>query len=70
MVRLRKLSSIIVIALHLITTKKYLDLDCTERITPELDRPRISSARMVPDAIKARLEIKDCVDQLDDTRVA
>ncbi|MDG1529855.1 MAG: Hint domain-containing protein [Paracoccaceae bacterium] len=50
--------------------QEYLDLYGAERIIPEMDRPRISSARMVPDAIKARLGIKDCVDQLDDTLVA
>jgi len=49
---------------------EYISLYGAERIIPEMDRPRISSARMVPDVIKARLGIKDCVDQLDDTRVA
>ncbi len=35
----------------------YIDLYGAERIIPEMDRPRISSQRLVPDAIKARLGI-------------
>lgn len=42
--------------------QEYLDLYGVERIIPEMDRPRISSARMVPDAIKARLGISLTVD--------
>lgn len=42
----------------------YLDLYGCERIIPEMDRPRISSRRLVPAAIKARLGIADnCTDK-------
>jgi hypothetical protein len=34
---------------------EYLDLYGTDRIIPEMDRPRISAQRMLPVAIKARL---------------
>jgi len=37
--------------------QEYVDLYGTERIIPEMDRPRISSQRMLPDAITARLGI-------------
>jgi len=36
--------------------QEYVDLYGTERIIPEMDRPRISSRRQVPEAIKARLD--------------
>ena len=35
--------------------QEYLDLYGAERIIPEMDRPRISSRRLVPHAIKDRL---------------
>ncbi|WP_323765506.1 Hint domain-containing protein [Marinovum sp.] len=38
--------------------KEYLDLYGAERIVAEMDRPRISSSRLVPNAIKVRLGIK------------
>ena len=41
--------------------QEYLDLYGAERIIPEMDRPRIASRRMVPDAIKARLGIVEPV---------
>jgi len=37
-----------------------------ERIIPEMDRPRISSRRLLPDAIKARLRIDDAGEQMFD----
>lgn len=37
----------------------YLDRFGTERLIPEMDRPRISASRLVPAAIKARLGIDD-----------
>ena len=37
--------------------REYLDLYGAERIIPEMDRPRISAQRVVPDHIKARLGI-------------
>ncbi len=37
--------------------QEYLDLYGAERIIPEMDRPRISAQRLVPDHIKARLGI-------------
>jgi len=37
----------------------YVDLYGAERIIPEMARPRISSRRLVPDAIKARLGIAE-----------
>ena len=39
----------------------YLDLYGAERIIPEMDRPRISSRRLVPEQIKARLGIGEPV---------
>lgn len=41
---------------------EYLDLYGVEQIIPEMNRPRISSQRLLPDAIKARLRISDRVD--------
>lgn len=38
---------------------EYLDLYGVERIIPEMDRPRISSRRLVPNALKERLGIVD-----------
>ena len=38
---------------------EYLELYGAERIIPEMDRMRISSQRLVPDAIKARLGIRE-----------
>ncbi|MGC1504983.1 MAG: Hint domain-containing protein [Sulfitobacter sp.] len=40
-------------------SQEYIDLYGVERIIPEMDMPRISSRRLVPDAIKTRLGIKD-----------
>jgi len=40
---------------------EYLDLYGAERIIPEMNHPRITSRRLVPDAIKARLGIADSV---------
>ncbi|MDJ0628932.1 MAG: Hint domain-containing protein [Rhodobacter sp.] len=37
--------------------QEYVDLYGAERIIPEMDRPRISTWRMLPDAIKQRLAI-------------
>lgn len=37
----------------------YLDHHEAERIVPEMDRPRIASRRLLPDAIKARLGISE-----------
>ncbi len=37
--------------------QEYLDLYGLERIVPEMDRPRITSRRLVPEAIRARLGI-------------
>ena len=45
--------------------QEYLDLYSTERIIPEIDRPRITSRRQVPDAIKERLGILDEVIDFD-----
>jgi Hint domain-containing protein len=39
--------------------QEYLDLYGAERIITEMDRPRISSKRLVPESIKARLGIGD-----------
>ena len=39
--------------------QEYIDLYGADRIIPEMDRIRISSHRMVPAAIKARLGCKD-----------
>lgn len=39
--------------------QEYLDLYGAERIIPEMNTPRISTQRLLPDAIKARLEIVD-----------
>jgi hypothetical protein len=39
--------------------QEYLDLYGVERIIPEMNRVRISSQRLLPDAIKARLQIMD-----------
>ncbi len=39
--------------------QEYLDLYGAERIVAEMDRPRITSARLVPEAIKTRLRIED-----------
>ena len=39
--------------------REYLDLSGAERIIPEMDRPRIASRRLLPDAIRARLGIVD-----------
>ena len=36
---------------------EYLDLYGSERIIPEMAQPRISTARLLPDALKARLGI-------------
>lgn len=36
---------------------EYLELYGSERIIPEMDRPRISTARLLPEAIRARLGI-------------
>lgn len=36
--------------------QEYLELYSAERIIPEMNRPRISSRRMLPDAIKERLD--------------
>lgn len=48
--------------------QEYLDLYGTERIIREMDRPRIASRRLLPDAIKARLGIKDDVFDFGDFR--
>jgi hypothetical protein len=37
----------------------YLDLFGTERIISEMDRPRIGTQRLLPEAIRARLGIAD-----------
>jgi len=47
---------------HFDNFQEYLDLYGAERIIPEMDRPRISSQRLVPEAIKARLGIAPIVD--------
>jgi hypothetical protein len=39
--------------------QEYLDLYGAERIIPEMRRPRISSQRLLPDAIKTRLNIAE-----------
>jgi hypothetical protein len=39
--------------------QEYLDLYGAERIIPEMNTPRISTQRLLPDAIKARLGIVD-----------
>ncbi len=46
--------------------QEYLDLYGAERIIPEMQRPRISSRRLLPEAIKARLGINDVFEILDD----
>ena len=38
---------------------EYLDLYGTERVIPEMPRPRISSARLVPEEIRQRLRLSD-----------
>ena len=45
---------------------EYLELYVTERIIPEMDRPRISSRRLLPDAIKRRLGITEDAIRFDD----
>jgi len=45
--------------------QEYLDLYGTERIIPEMDIPRISTRRLLPDAIKARLGVVDKVIDFD-----
>ena len=45
--------------------QEYLDLYGAERIIPEMDRMRITSRRLLPDAIKARLGIVDDVIDFD-----
>jgi hypothetical protein len=40
-------------------SQEYLDLYGTESIIPEMDRPRISSRRVLPDAIEARSGIRN-----------
>ena len=49
---------------------EYLALYGAERIIPEMDRPRIASRRLLPDAIRARLGIVDEMPAFDDIRVA
>ncbi len=39
--------------------QEYLDLYGLEQIVPEMDRPRITSRRLVPEAIKTRLGIEE-----------
>ena len=39
--------------------QEYLDLYGAERIIPEMKRPRVSSQRMLPDALRARLGLPD-----------
>jgi len=47
---------------HFDNYKEYVDLYGAERIIPEMDRPRISAQRLVPEAIKARLGIAPIAD--------
>jgi len=42
---------------HFDNYQEYLDLYEVERVIPEMDRPRISSARLVPDRIRTKLGI-------------
>jgi hypothetical protein len=49
---------------------EYLELYGAERVIPEMDRPRISSARLLPDAIKARIGLgQDWDAMVDDPEV-
>ena len=49
---------------------EYLDLYGAERIIPEMDRPRISSQRLLPKAIKARLGIVEITHNFDTSLTA
>lgn len=45
--------------MHFANYQEYLDLFGAERIIPEMTCPRISSRRLLPNAIKARLGIAE-----------